>query len=206
MWTKKNLGWSWKLPLHYRGCRIYQGKGTYYTVNQVWPLLPSMIRQGAFCVGGGLNGPFKRAMCPFPHVPIFKALPSRSGLQHRIYTRMYICKCCIGSNVRTWLEARRAWDLWCLCKLTYSEGENTMHWITTCMWLFLDDLTMEIESETLNSYGGGDWTLTQQEACWSSFVHDGWGFLLASNWLNVNPSPLDCFVILDVISIDFTFV
>ena len=94
-----------------------------------------MIRQGAFCVcgGGGLNGPFKRAMRPFPHVPIFKALPSKSGLQHRIYTRMYICKCCIGSNVRTWLEARRAWDLWCLCKLTYSEGENTMHWITTCM-------------------------------------------------------------------------
>ena len=43
----------------------------------------------------------------------------------------------------------RAKDLWCLHKFNHCENENVANYITTCKYLFLDDLTLEMELETL---------------------------------------------------------
>jgi hypothetical protein len=66
---------------------------------------------------------------------------------------------------------------------------------------------MEMESETLNLYGGGEWNTNPTKSSLLKLFRPWWmGFLLASNYLDVNPSPLDIFVILDVISTNFSFV
>ena len=44
----------------------------------------------------------------------------------------------------------RAQDSWCLYKLIYYKGENAMKYVEIYKWLFLDEITPNLHSKTLN--------------------------------------------------------